>query len=107
ADRWVAQDLISMGTALALAGDLRGAIHNQKQGLAILEPWYQKRRGDTAAANYLSTAYDRFGKTLSVYGERQAALENFRQSLTLGERLLMQHPDNQALREQMALTNFN
>ena len=107
ANRWVAQDLISMGTALALAGDLRGAIHNQKQGLAILEPWYQKRRGDTAAANYLSTAYDRFGKTLSAYGERQAALENFRQSLTLGARVLMQHPDNQTLREQMALTNFN
>ena len=37
AGRWVAQDFIAMGVALALAGDLPSALRSQRQGLAILE----------------------------------------------------------------------
>lgn len=107
AGRWVAQDLIVMGVALAMKGDLTGAIRSQREGVAIFESWYQNKPSDTMAATFLSAAYDRLAKTLSMRGEPVMALENFRLSLSLADRVLVQHPDNQSLRQQMAHTNFN
>src|SRR3954452_1843898 len=76
-----------------------GRVRQARSSVALIQLGVAKKRRRRRRGEAESSG-------LFIISKRAAARENFR-SLALGERVLEQHSDNQTLRQQMALTNFN
>jgi tetratricopeptide (TPR) repeat protein len=107
ADRWVAQDHINIGFALALAGDLRGALRSHQQGLAMFEALCRKNPDDSQTRLGVARGYKWLGETFTKLGDVTDALESSHRSVAFGERMLIQDSSHETARRILALTYLN
>jgi tetratricopeptide (TPR) repeat protein len=107
ADRWVAQDYMNIGFALALAGDHKSALRSHQQGLAMFDALCRRNPNDFQTRLGVTRGYKWLGDTLTKLGDVTGALEAFRQSVAFGERLLVQDSNHETARRILAVVYFN